>query len=216
MDHHTHTCYAALLRSARVLCSTASVFHGAARLRVKSSLVQLPPPPLSRPSLWAHPRKPRPVTARRQHLSGLCSCASASLRGTQPNPQPPHPCPTFSLGPESLLPCINTGTGLSLPCTHLRRDWLGSPAIRRQRRDWLGSPPSAVCARTGSSSPTSVPGPHPFLPTTARRINRRCALLRRDGGDSSYPTPAPYQRASAAGLPRLPPPLVLVGFLLAC
>ena len=49
---HTHTCYAAFLRSARVLCSTARVFHGAARPRVKCSLVQPPPLPPSRTLLF--------------------------------------------------------------------------------------------------------------------------------------------------------------------
>ena len=112
-------------------------------------------------------------------------CFRISARdSTQPTAA--SPLPNIFAGTGVFAACIDTGTGLSLFPAHICAG-----------TDWA-HPVSAVCAGAGSSSPTSVPGPDRFLPTTAPGINRHCALLRRE-----WTHPIPHLR-STAGLTRLP------------
>ncbi len=104
-------------------------------------------------------------------------------------------CPALTPGLDSLFPAhICAGT-----------DWAHPLSAVSAGTGWAHPrPPSAL--GQDSSSPTSVPGPDRFLPTTARRINRRCALLRRE-----WTHPIPHLRRTkghlqqdSLGCPRAP------------
>jgi hypothetical protein len=211
VDHHTHTCYAALLRSARVLCSTASVFHGAARLRVKSSLVQPPLPP-SRALLFGLTPVSRALSPPAANTCRGCAHVLPHLcEGLNPTHSRLTParhfrwdrslcCPALTPGLDSLFPAhICAGTGWAHPL-------------------------SAVSAGTGWAHPRppSALGQARPLPHLCQDLTLSCPQLREESivaahccAGTEWTHPIPHLR-STAGLPRLPPPLVLVGFLLAC